>query len=257
MIPSRAARQPCSTIPRSPWAAPRRGAAPRTVTSSLASTIARSASIIAGVPAAEGRSAGFSGRRLLHEAQPILDLLFLLVHLEQPEMLLDGRAHALLERVALDAQVHDHPLDLTGLPGRLIQELTPLDLRLLDDELGLLVGLFLDVLGELLGGHEGVLQDPLALLVVGDARLDLGQLLLERVVLDYDLLEFPRHQVEEGPHLLRVETAHPLRETVTVDVDRCDLHAALLSPNKARPTRTMVAPSSIATSKSSVMPIDR
>src|SRR6059036_3120993 len=107
-------------IPRSPWAAPRRGAAPPTVTSSLASTMARSASIIVRFPASGGGSAGFSGRRLLHEAQSILDLLFLLVHLEESEMLLDGGADALLEGVALDPQVLDHPFDLARLARRLV-----------------------------------------------------------------------------------------------------------------------------------------
>src|SRR5215470_12516227 len=100
MTPSRAARQPCSTIPRSPWDAPRRGAAPRTVRSSLASTMARSASIIV-----RDRSARLPRGGLLHEAEPVLHLFLFLVHLEEPQVLLDRRADALLERVALDPQV--------------------------------------------------------------------------------------------------------------------------------------------------------
>src|SRR2546422_627282 len=268
MRPSRAARHPCSMIPRSAWAAPRRGAAPRTVTSSEASTIARSASIIGRHPArlrrcvrnlrAQGpASAGLSGGRLLHETQPVLDLFLLFVHVEEPQVLLDGRPDALLEGVALDAQVLDHPLDLAGLAGRLVEELPTPDLRLFDDELRLLPRLFLDVLGQLLGRDQGILQDPLALLVVGEAGLDLRQLLLERVVFDDQLLELARHQVQERSDFFRVEAPHPLREAVAADIDRGDFHVALLSPKRARPTRTIVAPSSIATSKSSVMPMDR
>src|SRR5262245_5295168 len=259
MIPSRAARQPCSTISSSDWAAPRRGGVPRTVTSSEASTIARSASIIACDPGPrkEWPSAGLSGGRFLHEMQPVLDLLLLLVEVEEVQVLLDGGADALLEGVALEAQVLDHALDLAGLARRLIEKLPPLDLRLLDHELRLPAGLLLDVLGQLLGGHQGLLQDPLALLVVGDAGLDLAQLLLERVVVDDQPLELARDQVEERSHLLRVEAPHPSGETVAADVDRSDFHAALLSPKRARPTRTIVAPSSIATSKSSVIPMDR
>src|SRR2546425_2896875 len=249
MRPSRAARHPCSMIPRSAWSAPRRGAAPRTVTSSEASTIARSASIMDRGPAGLRRlrdpwalgpaSAGFSGGRLLHETQPVLDLLLLLVHVQEPQVLLDRGADALLEGVALDAQVLDHPLDLAGLAGRLVEELPTPDLRLLDDELRLLPRLFLDVLGQLLGRDQGLLQDPLTLLVVGEARLDLPQLLLERVVLDDQLLELARHQVQERSDFFRVQAPHPFREAVAADVDRGDLHAALLSPKRARPTRTI------------------
>src|SRR5881628_864261 len=148
MTPSRAARQPCSMIPSSDCAAPRRGGVPRTVTSSEASTIARSASIIACDPGRETErpSAGLPGGRFLHEMQPVLDLLLLLVEVEEAQVLLDRGADALLEGVALEAQVLDHALDLAGLARRLIEKLPALDLRLLDDELGLLAGLVLDVL---------------------------------------------------------------------------------------------------------------
>src|SRR2546425_8329323 len=244
--------------PRSASAAPRRGASPRAVTSWEASTIARSASIRGGERGGRRRASGrLPRRRLLHETQPVLDLLFLPVHVEQSQVLLDGGADTLLESVALDAQVLDHPLDLARLARRLVQELRPLELRLLDHELALPARLLLDVLGQLLGGEERLLEDPLALLVVGDAGLDLGQLLLERVVLDDQPLELARDQVEERADLLLVEAPHLPGEPVAVDVDRCDLHALLLSPKRARPTRTIVAPSSTATSKSSVMPIDR
>src|SRR5437867_377720 len=258
MRPSRAARQPRSTIPRSDWASPRRGACPRTLTSSAAPTIARSASIIGRGLAPGGRdgraprapervSAGLSRGRLLHETQAVLDLLLFLVHVEEPQVLFDGGADALLEGVALDAQVLDHSLDLAGLAGRLVEELSAPDFGFLDDELSLLPRLVLHILGQLLGRDESIFEDALALLVVRDTALDLRQLLLERVVLDDQLLELARHKVEERSDLLRVESAHSLREAMSTDVDRCDLHAALLSPKRARPTRTIVAPSSIAT----------
>src|SRR3989442_15361936 len=119
MRPSRAARHPCSMIPRSAWSAPRRGAAPRTVTSSEAPTIARSASIMdrgpAGLPrlrapwALGPASAGLSGGRLLHATQPVLDLLPLLVHVQEPQVLRHRRADALLEGVTLHAQGLAHP----------------------------------------------------------------------------------------------------------------------------------------------------
>ncbi len=175
-------------------------------------------------------------------------------------MRLDRPANPLLEGIALDPEIKDDPFDLARLARRLVEELPRLQLGLLDDQLRLLAGLLLDVLGQLLGGQEGLLQDPLALLEVGDARLDLRQLLLEAVVVDDDPLELPRHEVEEGTHLLGIEAPHPLREAVPADVDRRDLHAPPpvvgLSPKRARPTRTIVAPSSIPTSKSSDIPID-
>src|SRR5256712_844245 len=243
--------------PRSASAAPRRGASPRTVTSSEASTIARSASIMSGERGGRRRGSGrLPCRRLLHETQPVLHVLFLPVHVQQSQVLLDGGTDARLERVALDTQILDHPLDLSRLARRLVQELAPLELRLLDHQLALPARLLLDVLGQLLGGEEGLLQDPLALLVIGETRLDLGQLLLERVVLDHQALELARDQIEERADLLRIEAPHSLREAVAVDVDRRNLHSRLLSPNRARPTRTSVAPSSTATSKSSVIPID-
>src|SRR2546428_1059059 len=119
MRPSRAARQPRSRIPRSDWASPRRGACPRTVTSSAAPTIARSASIIGRGPAPGGRdgraprarervSAGLSRRRLLHETQAVLDLLFFLVHFEEPQVLFYGGADSLLQSVSLYADVLEY-----------------------------------------------------------------------------------------------------------------------------------------------------
>src|SRR3989442_5347563 len=125
MRPSRAARHPCSMIPRSAWSAPRRGAAPRTVTSSQASTIARSASIIGREPARLRRhlsdprargpaSAGLSGGRLLHETQPVLDLLLLLVHVQEPQVLLYPGTDALLAGVALDPPVLRSSPNLAG-----------------------------------------------------------------------------------------------------------------------------------------------
>src|SRR5881396_3027185 len=99
MRPSRAARHPCSMIPRSAWAAPRRGAAPRTVTSSEASIIgrhpARLRRRVRDLRAQGPASAGLSGGRLLHETQPVLDLFLLFVHVEEPQVLLDGRPDAL------------------------------------------------------------------------------------------------------------------------------------------------------------------
>src|SRR2546425_11450659 len=96
--------------PRSASAAPRRGTSPRTVTSSEASTIARSASIMGGERGGRRRASGrLPRRRLLHETQPVLDLLFLPVHVEQSQVLLDGGADTLLESVALDAPGLDHP----------------------------------------------------------------------------------------------------------------------------------------------------
>src|SRR4030095_16839788 len=188
MTPSLTARQPCARMPRSDWSTPRFGAPPRRVRSSAASTTDRSASIIGTGRRDRPRSAGLAGGGLLHEPQSILDLFFLLVHVEQPQVLLDRGAHPLLEGVALDAKVLDHALDLTGLARGLIEELTALDLRLFDHELGFLARLLLDVLRQLLRGHQRVLEDALALFVVRDPGLDLGQLLLERVVVDDQLL---------------------------------------------------------------------
>src|SRR5262245_64279902 len=115
MSPPRAATQPPGITPGSPVAAPRRGAAPAAVTSSPASRTAKSASII--LESGPGVLV-----RLLHEPQPILDLVLGAVHVEQPEVLLDGGADALGEGVALHPQRGDHPFQLAGLAPRLIQE---------------------------------------------------------------------------------------------------------------------------------------
>src|SRR5262245_37824322 len=141
-------------MPRSDWAVPRFGASPRRVRSSAASTTDRSASIIgtAAAPGGRGRVDRISSTRLagggfLHEPQPILDLLLFLVHVQKPQVLLDGRAHPLLEGVALGAQILNHPLDLARLARGLVEQLPALDLGLLDHQLGLLARLLLDVLG--------------------------------------------------------------------------------------------------------------
>src|SRR5262245_11159485 len=171
MRPSRAATQPPGTIAGSASASPVRGAGPARVTSSAAPTTARSASIMRVVS-----GAALVGR-LLHEVQPRLDLVLVAVHVEQAQVLLDRRADALRERVALDTQRLDRALELPRLATRLVEVLRTLDLGLAHDERRLLAGLLFDLVGQALGGEERLLEDALALLEIGDARLDLRELL--------------------------------------------------------------------------------
>src|SRR4029453_8817384 len=77
-----------------------------------------------------------------------------------------------------------------------------------------------------------------------------------------DLLELFRHEVEERLHLFLVVTPQLHREAVPPNIQWRDSHAGSFlamgrrSPNSARPTRISVAPSSMATSKSSDIPME-
>src|SRR5262245_37735194 len=222
MRPSRTATAPPRTIAGSPSAVPRRGAGPARVRSSPAPTTARSASIIR--PA----TWPFSGARLfgglLHEAETVLDLVLVAVHVEEPQMLLDRGPDALREGVALDAQGLDRSLELARLASGLVEVLGPLDLGLAHDELGLLARLLADLVREPLGGEQRLLEDPLALLEVGHAGLDRGQALAQGVALDDQPLELRGDQVQERADLLRVEPPETVREVVSADINRRDLH---------------------------------
>src|SRR5262249_14109143 len=220
---------------------------------------------------------GLSGSRLA-ERDRSAELGLLPPLDEQALMLVDEHPQAVLERVALQAQVGDRRLDEPRLAARLLHDRLRLPARLAHDELPLPPRVLLHLLGEVAQREDRLLDLLLADLGLLDPRLEGLDLLLEEIPLGDEGRRVLGERRQEGLHLGPIVAPHGALELLVFDVDGSESHprlrgrtllpavslgkqtrtswprpqgpaCGLLSaqpraPKIARPTRTSVAPSS-------------
>src|SRR5690606_1193644 len=210
------------------------------------------------------------GRAGAMQEHPLVALLLVLLA-NEVERVPEGR-DARLERVLavppLQPQPVDLPLHLFEPQLRLVQQQIRAPLRLPDDPLRLVLGVGADLVGQPLRGEQRVAQVPLALPVLVEARLQAGELVAQPVGFTQRLFVVVGGLGQERLDLGAVVAAHHRPELLLPQIQRGHLHVAVSvsgrpalpgagrSPKIAVPTRTMVAPSSTATWKSWLMPID-
>src|SRR5262245_24188882 len=201
--------------------------------------------------------------------------------LERPVERLDGRLDRSLGVTAPQPQLVDLVIHLfePGL-GLLQKEVGPA-LRLADDEPRLVLRAVPHPVRHLLRRQQGVAKRHLALAVLREQRLQAHHVAPEAIDLPHGVLVVVGRFGQERHHLGAVVAAHRGLEPLLAHVHRGDAHDALRRlrnrrivdvrrcrgaiehqvltvrlPNIAVPTRTSVAPSWMATSKSWLIPID-
>ena len=144
-------------------------------------------------------------------------------------------------------------LELASIVSNAVELALALRTRLAQDELRLSLGLLANFGAQLLRGHERLVERLVAL-------AERAQLLVESARLGVELLIHPRQTLElfrdlipEVLHFLLVVAAKRLgAEVVASNVERREVKGFIghrpLSPNRTVPRRTMVAPSSTASS---------
>src|SRR5690606_7104565 len=126
-------------------------------------------------------------------------------------------------------------------------------------QLRFLRSLTLHPLAQLLRGHHRLRQRRLPLAILLHLRLELCDPLLQPPRLVDHLLQAIRDQVEEQVHIRGAVPPERSREITLLlpNIDRRQVDHFSRSPNRIVPSRTRVAPSSTAISKSFDIPIDR
>src|SRR5262249_4676113 len=130
------------------------------------------------------------------------------------------RVHDLLGQLPAESpKAADLGGELRVLLASVLHHLLGPEVRLPKDQLGLAPGILLELLGDLLRGHEGLLESLLPALDALGLLLDLDQLLLEERVFPIQLLDFVGHLLQERVDLLRIESSEePHRELLLANV---------------------------------------
>src|SRR5690554_796851 len=195
--------------------------------------------------------------RFLVQAGPVRDPA--LQDLELLQLTLQQRAVAPCELRLACAQSLQRLFLALDLLCNVRADLLGLLLRLAARQLRIAQGLLPHFLAELLRTHERVGQRTLALLVIAKLLFELPDAVLVTEVLAHELLQSISHQLEEVVDQRGVVAAHCALEVafLLADFERCQIDHRSRSPKRTVPSRTIVAPSSTAHSKSFDIPIDR
>ena len=141
------------------------------------------------------------------------------------------------------------------------QELLGLGPSALEDQLGLPVGLALDVGAELLRGDQGIVHGPLPVAEALELLHHALQPVAGLAALPPQPVELLRDPFLEVVHLGDVVAAQPSMELLVTHVVRAELEGfvrhCIRSPNSSVPSRIIVAPSSTAIGKSPDIPMER
>src|SRR5262245_1601966 len=201
--------------------------------------------------------------------------------LQRPVERLDGRLDRAFGVAAPQPELVDLAVHLFEAGLRLLQEEVGAPLRFADDQPGLVLRPVLHPVRQLLRRQQRVAERHLAFAVLLEQRLQAHQVAATALDLPHRVLVIVGRLGQEGDHFRTVVAAHRGLEPLLAHVHRGDAHDTLRRlrhgrivdmrwwrgaiehqvltvrfPKIAVPTRTSVAPSWMATSKSWLMPIE-
>src|SRR5205814_1250320 len=170
-----------------------------------------------------------------------MQLIQEIVELKRARAGFDQRAELLHEPRAGALQLVDLLDELHALALGVGDDLLRLGLGVRGDDLGLLAGVRLHLVRQPLGRGERLLEQLLALLVIGDAGLAAAQLLVLLVELAVQLLHLGGALLEEEADLALVQSSEShLAERLLLQVERSELHGSEDTPTAELPFRTRV-----------------
>src|SRR5436309_5924009 len=179
-----------------------------------------------------------------------------------------------LDFASLELEAVDFSLDVLEPQRRLLKEQIGPRFSLTNHAFGLLLGVVLDLVGQLLSGHQRVAQALFRFAVLVERGFHPGHFLTQTIRFAKGLFVVVGNGRQKRAALDFVEAHERFMETLLDKIEATDVHAQFCSapsyrpmvpqsseaparlPKIAVPTRTRVAPSSTATSKSWLIPID-